>query len=184
MTGSAAGARVTPVQTNSSRRLVLMRHSKAEQTGPSDMARVLADRGVADAADVGRWLAAQGFVPDHALVSSADRTRQTWTAVAEAAGWDVEAEFDTSLYSAGPDAALDLLRLAPTEARSLLVIGHNPTMASLAHLIDSGHGDPVASAEMLGGYPTSAVTVFEYDGTWADLDVTSAAVVAFHVGRG
>lgn len=172
------------MQKDTSRRLVLMRHAKAEQTGPSDMGRVLSDRGHADAADAGRWLAGQGFVPDHALVSSADRTRQTWAAVADAAGWDVDAEFETALYSAGPDAALDLLRVVPIETRSLFVIGHNPTMASLAHLIDSGQGDSEASAAMLGGYPTSAVTIFAYDGAWSDLDVTSAAVVAFHVGRG
>jgi phosphohistidine phosphatase len=33
-------------------------------------------------------------------------------------------------------------------------------------------------------YPTSAVTVFSYDGDWEDLDEASASVVAFHAGRG
>jgi phosphohistidine phosphatase len=37
---------------------------------------------------------------------------------------------------------------------------------------------------MVRGFPTSAVAVFEYDGVWADLDITSARLVAFHVGRG
>jgi phosphohistidine phosphatase len=37
---------------------------------------------------------------------------------------------------------------------------------------------------MASGFPTSAVAVFEYDGAWADLDLTSARLVAFHVGRG
>jgi phosphohistidine phosphatase len=64
------------------------------------------------------------------------------------------------------------------------VIGHNPTVAYLAQLLDDGEGDAVAAAEMAGGYPTSAVTVFAYDGAWADLAPGGARVLAFHVGRG
>ena len=37
---------------------------------------------------------------------------------------------------------------------------------------------------MAGGFPTSAVAVFSYDGAWADLDEGSARLEAFHVGRG
>jgi phosphohistidine phosphatase len=56
-------------------------------------------------------------------------------------------------------------------------------MGHLAQLLDDGGGDPDASSEMASGFPTSAVAVFEYDGAWADLEVTSARLVAFHVGR-
>lgn len=172
------------VQKDSTRRLVVMRHAKAEQTAQSDMGRGLSERGARDAADAGRWLAEQGVVPEHALVSTAERTRQTWSAVAQAAGWDLEPEFDTALYSAGPEAALDLLRLVPPDVTSLIVVGHNPTMAYLVQMLDNGEGDEQAGAELMAGYPTSAVTVFSYDGAWAELDMTSAAVLAFHVGRG
>jgi phosphohistidine phosphatase len=58
-----------------------MRHSKAEQSGPSDFERELTDRGVLDATEAGQWLASRGIEPDQALVSSAVRTRQTWEAV-------------------------------------------------------------------------------------------------------
>ena len=64
------------------------------------------------------------------------------------------------------------------------MIGHNPTMAYLAQLLDDGMGDPAAMADMTGGFPTCALTIFEYDGEWADLDLGSARVAAFHVGRG
>lgn len=161
-----------------------MRHARAEGTAESDQARVLTEQGRADAAAAGAWLAGTGFVPDHALVSSAQRTRQTWAAVADAAGWSLEAEFDTALYAAGPEAALDLLRELPADATAVLVIGHNPTVAYLASMLDDGTGDPEAGASLAAGYPTSAVTVLEHDGPWADLDMASAAVRAFHVGRG
>jgi phosphohistidine phosphatase len=171
-------------QSTPARRLVIMRHAKAESWGESDQGRTLEAKGRADAEAAGRWLADRGIVPDHALVSTAVRTRETWEAVAGAAGWDVEPDFDTGLYAAGPEAALDLIRAVPAQATSVIVIGHNPTMAYLAQLLDDGGGDAEAGAAMAGGFPTSALTVLEYDGAWVELDMASASVVAFHVGRG
>ena len=66
---------------------------------------------------------------------------------------------------------------------SLLVIGHNPTMAYLAQLLDDGSGDEEAHREMAVGFPTSALAVFEVTQSWASLDLASARLVAFHAGR-
>jgi phosphohistidine phosphatase len=167
-----------------SRRLVVVRHAKAEQSAESDLARRLIDRGRADAEAAGRWLAGEDVVPDRVLVSAAPRARETWEAMASGGGWSVEADLDEGLYSAGPDTALDLIRRTPPDTAVLVVVGHNPTMAQLAQLLDDGEGDPEACSAMATGFPTSAVAVFEYDGAWADLDITSARLVAFHVGRG
>jgi phosphohistidine phosphatase len=161
-----------------------MRHSKAEQTGDSDMGRTLTERGHRDAADAGRWLARRGFTPDHALVSSAARTRETWSSLAVAAGWSLEVEPDSALYSAGPESALDVLRSVPVEARSLIVVGHNPTMAFLAQMLDDGGGDDEAAAQMVAGFPTSAVAVFDVAVDWAGLDMGTSSLRGFHVGRG
>ena len=165
------------------RLLVLMRHAKAESWGDSDHDRRLTEHGLADSAAAGRWLAEQGFVPDHALVSSATRTQETWAALSGAAGWALDPTLDDGFYSAGPDTALDLIRATPTEVRSLVVIGHNPTVAYLAQMLDDGEGDPAASADMAGGYPACALTVLRFEGDWSDLDMASASVAAFHVGR-
>lgn len=167
-----------------SRTLAVVRHTKAEQHGATDFERELAERGRRDAAAIGTWLAEQGVSPDRALVSAAVRTRQTWAEIAGAAGWAVEPELDRGLYAAGPDTALDLLRATPDDARTLLVVGHNPTVGHLAQLLDDGHGDPQASQAMASGYPTGAVTVLAYDGPWAELGVGSASVRGFFVGRG
>lgn len=166
-----------------SRLIVVVRHAKAEQVGPTDLERELAPRGHEDAARAGAWLAGQGIAPDAALVSAAVRTRQTWAAIAGAAGWDLEPSYDRGLYTAGPETAMDLIRLTDDEVRTLVVVGHNPTVAFLAQLLDDGEGDPEAAGLMATGYPTSAMTVLAYDGAWADLDAAAARVVAFHVGR-
>jgi len=160
-----------------------MRHAKAEQTGATDFERRLSERGHADAAAAGRWLAARGGEPELALVSAAARTQETWESVAEGAGWDHDAELVEGLYSAGTQSALDLLREVEDGITSVMVVGHNPTMASLAAILDDGAGDEEAGNELALGYPTSAVTVFSYEGKWEDLDEASASVVAFHVGR-
>lgn len=164
-------------------RLVVMRHAKAEQAGPTDFDRPLAPRGHRDAADAGAWFARQGLVPDHALVSAALRTRETWESVAEGASWTLEPDLDRSLYAAGPETALDLIRLVPDSVSTLVVIGHNPTMASLAQLLDDGDADAELTQQLFSGYPTSAAAVFEHDGPWTDLREGGARLVAFHVGR-
>jgi phosphohistidine phosphatase len=161
-----------------------MRHAKAEQVGPTDMERELTPRGRADSAAAGRWLAGRGLTPDHVVVSAATRTRQTWESLAEAAGWDSDATIDRGLYAAGPETALDLMRSSPDDATTLVVIGHNPTVAHLAQLLDDGEGDDDAGREMAMGFPTSAVAVLDFEGDWGDLDEASARLVAFHVGRG
>jgi phosphohistidine phosphatase len=166
------------------RRIAVMRHGKAEPAGRTDYERELAERGDHDSRDVGRWLAGQGFRPDLAMVSAAHRTVATWESVAAGGDFDLEPSLSEVLYGAGPETSLDLLREVPDEVTSVIVIGHNPTMASLASLIDDGDGDPAVTSEMLSGYPTSAVAVFEYDGPWSDLTEAGARLVAFYVGRG
>ncbi|CAB4724003.1 unannotated protein [freshwater metagenome] len=165
------------------RRIVVMRHAKAEPIGPSDFERELSPRGVADAEAAGAWLASRDLEPDHVLVSAALRTRQTWEAVAAGAGWGDDAEYDDGLYDAGPETALDLIRATPDDALTLIVVGHNPTMALVAQLLDDGDGDEEASNDLALGYPTAALTVFDFAGDWHDLEEQSATVAAYHVAR-
>lgn len=167
-----------------SRRLVLIRHAKAEQNGPTDAERALAESGHGDATAGGAWLTRAGHAPDHALVSSARRAKETWAALTGGGGWQVEPEVSSLLYTAEPETVIDLIREVPDHVRSVAVVGHNPTIAFVAHMIDDGSGDDAAAAALTSrGFPTCSLAVFEYDGDWADLDVTSARLVAFHVGR-
>jgi phosphohistidine phosphatase len=166
------------------RRIAVMRHGKAEQAGRTDFEREIADRGRHDSANAGAWLARQGFVPDLALVSAARRTFSTWESVASGGGYDLEPRLSQVLYGAGPETALDLVREISADAQAVLVVGHNPTMAYLASLLDDGEGDPAVASEMMSGYPTSAVALFEYDGDWRDLSEAGATLVGYHVGRG
>ncbi|MEO5853387.1 MAG: histidine phosphatase family protein [Nocardioides sp.] len=164
------------------RRLAVMRHAKAEGYEKADHERELAPRGRVDAEATGQWLAELGMVPDGALVSAAARSRQTWQGVAGAAGWTVDAEHSEALYVAGPESALDLIRETSDDVTILVVVGHNPTMAYVAQLLDDGEGEH--TSEMALGFPTSTVAVFEFEGDWAELPEAGCRLVGFSVPRG
>lgn len=186
MTGKASRCQSSGVSVQSEgapRRLVVMRHAKAEPGGETDALRELAHRGWEDAREAGRWLAAHAVTPDAALVSSASRTRSTWLAVAEGGSFEARASYSDSLYSAGPETALDLVRETDDAVSVLVVVGHNPTMAYLAQLLDDGSGDQQAAREMAVGFPTGALAVFAVPVRWAALDLACASLSAFHVGR-
>lgn len=159
-----------------------MRHAEAATVAPSDHERPLTPRGTAAASEAGRWLAGQGGVPDHALVSAARRTQDTWEAVAVAAGWDLEPVIEPALYAAGPDSALDLVRLVPAAASCVLLLGHNPTVSYLAQVLSDGQGSPEHQDQMIRGFPPGAAAVFEVTGPWSDLAFGRARLAGFHVG--
>lgn len=164
------------------RRLVVVRHARAEPFAASDVERVLTSRGRDDATALGGWLAAQGIVPGVAYVSYAARTRETWQAVADAAGWGIEPQIDGNLYGTDEDGVLELVHATPTDVETVVVIGHNPTMGTLAQLLDDGEG-PATGAIATEGFPTSAAAVFAVDGAWDEVEPMAGRLVAFHVGR-
>lgn len=162
------------------RRVIVMRHARAEPFASSDAARRLTDRGVQDAIAAGAHLASHGYVPDHAVVSVAARTRMTWAAVQEGSGSTAGATFDDLAYHGDAEDLLELLRAAPEEAAAVVVIGHNPTIADLAHLLDDGAGDKDAISGMLRGFPPSALVVLDVEAAWSELAAEGGRVLDFH----
>jgi len=165
-----------------SRRLVIIRHAKAEPYAPTDVERVLADRGQVEGRMLGEWLAAEGVAPDAAFVSYAARTRETWDVVAAGAGWTLVPEYDGNLYGTDEEGVLDLVRGTKDDAATVVVVGHNPTMGMLVQLLDDGEGAATGSVA-LGSFPTSTAALFTVDGAWADLAPMAARLDAFHVAR-
>jgi len=166
------------------RRLIVMRHGKAEPFGDTDHDRVLTGRGRRDAAEAGAHLAQAGVVPDFALVSSAARAVATWAAVAQGSGSSAQVSIDGSVYTGSPDVVLEALRAVPPDAETVIFVGHNPTAAHLAHLLDDGNGEPAAVQRMLQGYSAAAMAVLEIAVPWSELAPETGRVVDFHIGRG
>src|SRR5215203_3123231 len=117
------------------RQLVLIRHAKSGE-GAIDRDRPLAERGVAEAPAVGRWLAAQGIAPDRVVVSPARRARQTWELTAAELG--PVPELDERVYRNTVEALLEIIRGTPGEVTTLAIVGHNPGIQDLAITLDDG----------------------------------------------
>lgn len=145
------------------RRLLLLRHAKAERSEPgeADRARALVERGHADAARIGAYMASHALVPDRVLVSPARRTQETWKAAAAAFPRAPGATTLEKLYDATPHAILAAIRDAPASAHTLMVIGHNPGLQALAvMLIASGDVD---TRELLREkLPTSGLVIIDF----------------------
>lgn len=118
------------------RRLVVLRHAKsAWPEGVPDYRRPLADRGRRDAPEVGRWLAGALDRLDLALVSPATRTRQTWDLVSAELSATPDVRHDEQLYGEGAPAVLSVLGTVPDEARTVLLIGHNPDLEDVVETL-------------------------------------------------
>jgi phosphohistidine phosphatase len=167
------------------RRLIVLRHAKAEPFAASDLSRTLTDRGVASARDVGAHLREHDTLPEYAVVSSAVRTRETWDAVVQTSGLvGCQVSFDDAVFTGSPDVVIEALRAAPEDAGTVIFVGHNPTAAYLCHYLDNGDGETEAVSELLQGFPPAAVAVLEVSVPWADLGAETGRVVGYYVGRG
>ncbi|WNI25549.1 histidine phosphatase family protein [Streptomyces sp. ITFR-16] len=152
------------------RRIVLLRHAKAEWSQDSDHERPLAERGRTDAPVAGRKLADSGIVFDLALCSTAVRTRETWKLAVHEMPQRPRTVYEERLYEASLGELIALVNETPDEVADLLVIGHNPGMHALADAL-SGASDGDALARMTrGGFPTAAFAVVELPGSWKSVE--------------
>jgi len=160
------------------RRLIVMRHAKSSWAEPDqrDHDRPLNGRGRRDAPAMGAWLRQADAAPDAALVSTAQRTRETWALLGFA---DVPVTLRADLYHAEPAAILAALRDAP-EVETLLVLGHQPGIGAAARLLPA---TPPESPDF-AKYPTTATTIIAFDvGSWAQVGWGEGRVEAFRTPR-
>jgi len=144
------------------RRLLLLRHAKTERAAPgeSDRDRRLTARGRADAPIIGAYMVRHRLVPDLVLASPATRATETWTLVAASFTKEPRVVKDERIYNADPETLVGLIRGAG-EARTLLVVGHNPGLQDLAvQLIASG--DTRARESVSEKLPTSGLVVLDF----------------------
>jgi phosphohistidine phosphatase len=161
-----------------------VRHAKAEPFAATDQARDLTDRGRRDAEAAGSYLLQHSVVPDHAVVSSAVRTRATWEAMEKAMASGAEVVYDAAVYSGSPEVVLEALRVVPADAETVVFVGHQPTIGYVAHMLDDGEGSPDALHSMLHGFPAASLALFEVDVPWAELGPETGRLVDFRAGQG
>jgi phosphohistidine phosphatase len=167
------------------RRLLLLRHAKSSwaEPGASDHDRPLNRRGEEAAPRIGAYLRRHKLIPDAVLCSTARRARATWDLVAAEAPAAPPATHEARLYDASPRTLLDVFRRAPSAARSVLVVGHNPGLQEVAtQLIAAGDLDD--RERLREKLPTGGLVVIDFaiEG-WAKLHARSGRLERFVVPR-
>lgn len=164
--------------------LVVMRHAKsAWNTGAADHDRPLNDRGLRDAPAAGRVLAEFDVPIDRVLCSSAVRTRQTWDGAVRGGARAAEVTYHDEIYESHPGEILHLVQQLDESVGCALVVGHFPGVALLVQGLAEGSDHP-GMAQMAEKYPTSAISVLRFSGSWADLEAGGAELIDFVVPRG
>jgi len=163
------------------RTLLLLRHAKSDYPqGVADHERPLAPRGEREAGLAGDWLRAHAPAVDAVLCSTATRTRQTL------AGTRIDApvNFVDRLYDATAGAVIEEINRTEPGVETLLVIGHEPAMSSVALGLATADGSNTTAAERISTkFPTSAIAVLRTGQPWDQLALSGAALVGFHVPR-
>ncbi|MGR3573041.1 SixA phosphatase family protein [Brevirhabdus sp.] len=159
--------------------LILTRHAKAvpARSGLDDHDRPLTEGGRRDARAVGRWLHARmaelALPAPLALVSSAQRTRETLDGIAAHAQIGSR-QVEGKLYAAPAGGLLSAIRQVPQLPVALL-IAHNPGIATLANNLLR---QPAPSR--LGRYAPGTTSIVAFDiESWADLRPGTGRFLAF-----
>jgi phosphohistidine phosphatase len=169
------------------RTLILLRHAKAETPGElPDFDRSLTERGTSDADAAGAWLVDERLHPDLVICSSAARTRQTWQAASVAlaqgdpARGAPEVHYEDKLYYGGRTEVFDLLRAVPDTVRTILIVGHNPTMSEVSALLIPNDQWDGTAAEL----KTSGLAVHTSETPWAQAEPGALRLSRRHTARG
>jgi len=163
-------------------RLFVLRHAKSSWNNShlGDHERPLAPRGERAAEALAAHVATIDPPPALVLCSTARRAQDTLEPIRARLPASTSVQIEDRLYGASAPDVLDLLREVPEETRSVLVVGHNPTLEDLVNGLGR-EGDPSLIARVQGKFPTGALATLAFPGRWKDLGWGAATLEAFVV---
>jgi len=119
------------------KRLLIMRHAKSSWKDESltDHERPLKKRGKQDAEKMGKVLKNKKIVPDIILCSSATRAKETAKLISDAMKYKGKIRYADALYMAEPTDILSVINDLSADAKTVMVIGHNPGSEALVQIL-------------------------------------------------
>jgi phosphohistidine phosphatase len=143
--------------------ILLVRHGKSDWSSDArgDFDRPLADRGLRDAPMMGRMLKNYGLTPELVLSSPAKRAAETTRLISDAVGiGSGTVKFVDAFYGCSTSAYYAEARRMDDSVETLMIVGHNPTMAEA---VSSFAADGRLSVD----FPTCAVACLDFHGSWS-----------------
>ena len=163
-------------------RLMLLRHAKSSWTDPGrdDRDRPLSAKGLSAAPAMGEFMRREKLIPDLVLCSPARRARDTWKLAAESLKAAPKLVVDEAIYDFGNGGRLlDVLRVKGNGAKSVLVVGHNPSLERLALRL-VGKGERALKDRIAKKYPTGALAVLEFKiADWKAIKDAGGQLISF-----
>ena len=159
------------------KRLYLLRHAKSSWDDPklADYDRPLAPRGRRAAKLMAEHVRREGIAPELVLCSPSRRTRQTLARIAPGLGESADVQMRPELYASSGADLLEALREVPDEVDSVMLIGHNPGIQSLA-LSLAGDGPEIARVR--SKFPTAALATLVVRTSWRELAPRTVELVS------
>jgi len=160
------------------RTLMLLRHAKSDwdSDAADDFARPLAERGRKAAERMGAWMRRHVSVPDYVISSPAVRARETVGILCETLGRDAtQVLYEDSLYLADAVELLSLVRGFPGEAKSVMLVGHNPGMEELLAYLCGENLPTTSNGKLL---PTATLAQITVAAAWRNIRRNSCQLIA------
>ncbi|MEE8666463.1 MAG: histidine phosphatase family protein [Bifidobacterium mongoliense] len=137
--------------------VLMMRHAKTESShAGGDAKRELTDKGLKQAKAIARALAGMDLVPDRIACSSARRAEHTLERMLRTFGDAPHVDYRRNLYDQGLSSVFDELSTTKPKVRSLMIIGHEPTISMACQWIADPE-EPAFDELNLGLSPASVV---------------------------
>lgn len=154
--------------------LTLIRHAETHppQAFERDKDRILTQRGLHQIENIAKQLKEKNCLPDYLICSPAKRTIQTAQLLCEKLEINPKLiNLSPILYSGDTEAILKSISLLSSPSH-VFIIGHNPTLSSLAHRLC-----PTTKSIIL---PTAGVISLGFDiKTWDDLSIKQGKLIFF-----
>lgn len=112
--------------------IILVRHADAENTITSDFARKLTDKGHKQSKKLARYLSEICIKADVILTSPLVRAKETAEYLNKKLSPEIFTEDETLACGMHPEDACSLIRSQPEDAGSIIMVGHEPDLSSLA----------------------------------------------------
>ena len=156
------------------RTLILIRHTKSNwgDFSEPDFDRPIKKDRIDDAKNMAARLKDLGVEPDLIICSPAKRTRQTAEYFCDKLKYDYDKiQFDKRIYESTAEDVLGVVRETDPGIKTLVVIGHNPSLTHLANMFVENSIDEV---------PTTGVVWLEFAiKSWEIYKLTPCKLKAF-----
>ena len=165
------GFRIKTGAMSKKKRIIFVRHAKSswDDFRLSDKQRPLNKRGMRDAPRMATYLKGILGNVDIIIASSAVRTRATALFMANELLSNPEAiVFSDELYACEVEDYLEKIHQLPEDCRSVLFVGHNPTITEIAYCMQG---------QLIQHVPTCGVIIADCTlNKWEEFDFDSAKV--------